>query len=181
MKYANIEFIQRNHYNSLLTKDFTNEDILKLVRSQNGKNISAMTLKSIIETNCLIKYVLFKNPEPQLCVSSNQGTRLTKDQEDYIAKEVKDYLTETYDIYEETKCYETVIHPATTDITLLVIVEKGFLSLVTTNPEILQVFYRDLLRHSFGQQANSFMLNREYLGLKMKYGYFDLVKLRLDR
>lgn len=138
-----------------------------------------------------MSYVLFNNNSDLAIRSSSSSSynydKLSERELDYIKDEVIDYLvsgnTEQYipDTEDSVKCYEIVTSSTADTVYTVVVVEKGFLSLVTTNPETLTSVYRELIRHLFGNESVNFGLNREYLGLKMNPGNFDLVKLRADK
>lgn len=185
MKSLQIFFIQRSMYEQLLGKSFSQDDLVKLLESSSvERNVSPLTRAVIDSTDGKIKSVLFNGcAAPVACQGKYESKfDINEDQLTYVNSEVHGYLTEeVYFSDENTKCYEIVTYSTPDAIKLIVVVEKGFLSLVTTNPETLSSVYRELLRHSFGHDAYSFELNREYLGLKMNPGYFDLVKLRADR
>ena len=191
MKTLQLYFVQRSTYDLLVSKDFTTEDLLNIIKGNSGsKKISPITERLIHCIDSHVKSVLFNN-FASVAISSNEYKYLKplNDSElKYVTDEVNSYLLcdEDYASFndsndEKLKCYEIVTNSNTDTINLVIVVEKGFLSLVTTNPEKLTCFYRELIRHSFGHEAICFQLNREYLGLKMNPGYYDLVKLRADK
>lgn len=156
-----------------------------------GKKITPITTELIYQINSRVGYVLFNNKsDTDIRLSSDSSYKydeLSERELDYIKDEVIDYLVldnhEHYitDTEDSVKCYEIVTSSTTDTVYTVVVVEKGFLSLVTTNPETLAGVYRELIRHLFGNESVNFDLNREYLGLKMNPGNFDLVKLRADK
>lgn len=192
MKTSRLFFVQRSMYDLLLSKSFTLEDLIGILTYQKtGKKITPITTELISQVNSRVEYVLFNNncdPAIQLSSSSSYNYSQLSDRElDYIKDEVINYLvldnTEHYitDTEDSVKCYEIVTSSTADTVYTVVVVEKGFLSLVTTNPETLTSVYRELIRHLFGNESVNFDLNREYLGLKMNPGNFDLVKLRADK
>ena len=192
MKTSRLFFVQRSMYDLLLSKSFTLEDLIGVLTYQNtGKKITPITAELISQINSRVKYVLF-NDNSDLAIRSSSSSsynydKLSERELDYIKDEVIDYLvsgnTEHYipDTEDSVKCYEIVTSSTADTVYTVVVVEKGFLSLVTTNPETLTSVYRELIRHLFGNESVNFGLNREYLGLKMNPGNFDLVKLRADK
>ena len=192
MKTSRLFFVQRSMYDLLLSKSFTLEDLIGVLTYQNtGKKITPITAELISQINSRVKYVLF-NDNSDLAIRSSSSSsynydKLSERELDYIKDEVINYLvldnTEQYitDTEDSVKCYEIVTSSTADTVYTVVVVEKGFLSLVTTNPETLTSVYRELIRHLFGNESVNFGLNREYLGLKMNPGNFDLVKLRADK
>lgn len=192
MKTSRLFFVQRSMYDLLLSKSFTLEDLIGVLTHQKtGKKITPITTELIAQINSRVNYVLFNNPCGEAVRSSSIGSykydELSERELDYIKDEVINYLvldnngpyiTDTED---SVKCYEIVTSSTADTVYTVVVVEKGFLSLVTTNPETLTSVYRELIRHLFGNESVNFDLNREYLGLKMNPGNFDLVKLRADK
>lgn len=192
MKTSRLFFVQRSMYDLLLSKSFTLEDLIGILTYQRiGKKITPITTELIYQINSRVGYVLFNNnygldirsPSD----SSYKYDELSERELNYIKDEVINYLvldnngpyiTDTED---SVKCYEIVTSSTADTVYTVVVVEKGFLSLVTTNPETLTSVYRELIRHLFGNESVNFDLNREYLGLKMNPGIFDLVKLRADK
>lgn len=192
MKTSRLFFVQRSMYDLLLSKSFTLEDLIGVLTYQNtGKKITPITAELISQVNSRVSYVLFNNSCDLAIRSSSDSSykydKLSERELDYIKDEVIDYLvsgnTEHYipDTEDSVKCYEIVTSSTADTVYTVVVVEKGFLSLVTTNPETLTSVYRELIRHLFGNESVNFGLNREYLGLKMNPGNFDLVKLRADK
>ena len=192
MKTSRLFFVQRSMYDLLLSKSFTLEDLIGVLTYQNtGKKITPITEELISQVNSRVSYVLFNNSCDLAIRSSSDSSykydKLSERELDYIKDEVIDYLvsgnTEHYipDTEDSVKCYEIVTSSTADTVYTVVVVEKGFLSLVTTNPETLTSVYRELIRHLFGNESVNFGLNREYLGLKMNPGNFDLVKLRADK
>ena len=192
MKTSRLFFVQRSMYDLLLSKSFTLEDLIGVLTYQNtGKKITPITAELISQINSRVKYVLF-NDNSDLAIRSSSSSsynydKLSERELDYIKDEVINYLVldnnEHYitDTEDSVKCYEIVTSSTADTVYTVVVVEKGFLSLVTTNPETLTSVYRELIRHLFGNESVNFGLNREYLGLKMNPGNFDLVKLRADK
>ena len=192
MKTSRLFFVQRSMYDLLLSKSFTLEDLIGILTYQRtGKKITPITTELISQINSRVNYVLFNNPCGEAVRSSSAGSyyydELSERELNYVKDEVIDYLvldnvghyiTDTED---SVKCYEIVTSSTADTVYTVVVVEKGFLSLVTTNPETLTSVYRELIRHLFGNESVNFDLNREYLGLKMNPGNFDLVKLRADK
>ena len=156
-----------------------------------GKKITPITTELIYQINSRVNYVLFNNPCGEAVRLSSDSSykydELSERELNYIKDEVINYLVfdnhEHYitDTEDSVKCYEIVTSSTADTVYTVVVVEKGFLSLVTTNPETLTSVYRELIRHLFGNESVNFDLNREYLGLKMNPGNFDLVKLRADK
>lgn len=192
MKTSRLFFVQRSMYDLLLSKSFTLEDLIGVLTYQRtGKKITPITTELIAQINSRVNYVLFNNPCGEAVRSSSDSSykydELSERELNYIKDEVINYLvldnngpyiTDTED---SVKCYEIVTSSTADTVYTVVVVEKGFLSLVTTNPETLTSVYRELIRHLFGNESVNFDLNREYLGLKMNPGNFDLVKLRADK
>lgn len=192
MKTSRLFFVQRSMYDLLLSKSFTLEDLIGVLTHQKtGKKITPITTELIAQINSRVNYVLFNNSCDEAVRSSSIGSykydELSERELNYIKDEVINYLvldnngpyiTDTED---SVKCYEIVTSSTADTVYTVVVVEKGFLSLVTTNPETLTSVYRELIRHLFGNESVNFDLNREYLGLKMNPGNFDLVKLRADK
>ena len=178
-------------YDLLLSKSFTLEDLIGILTYQRtGKKITPITTELIYQINSRVGYVLFNNGHAADTPSSDSSYKydeLSERELDYIKDEVINYLVldnhEHYitDTEDPVKCYEIVTSSTADTVYTVVVVEKGFLSLVTTNPETLTSVYRELIRHLFGNESVNFDLNREYLGLKMNPGNFDLVKLRADK
>lgn len=192
MKTSRLFFVQRSMYDLLLSKSFTLEDLIGILTYQGtGKKITPITTELIYQINSRVGYVLFNNNYGLDITSSSDSSykydELSERELNYIKDEVIDYLVldnhEHYitDTEDSVKCYEIVTSSTTDTVYTVVVVEKGFLSLVTTNPETLAGVYRELIRHLFGNESVNFDLNREYLGLKMNPGNFDLVKLRADK
>lgn len=191
MKIVQLHFVQRSMYDLLISKDFTTDDLLSIFTNTNStKKLSVITKSLFACLDSRISSVLFNVNSAQASIndSSKYSKSLTEQEAAYVKDEVEAYLNyEDKDPYfsssdgEKLKCYEIITHSSADTINLVIVVEKGFLSLVTTNLEELTSFYRELIRHSFGHEAVNFGLNREYLGLKMKPGYFDLVRLRADK
>ena len=192
MKTSRLFFVQRSMYDLLLSKSFTLEDLIGVLTYQNtGKKITPITTELISQVNSRVRYVLFNDNSDLVIRSSSSSSynydKLSERELDYIKDEVINYLvldnTEQYitDTEDSVKCYEIVTSSTADTFYTVVVVEKGFLSLVTTNPETLTSVYRELIRHLFGNESVNFGLNREYLGLKMNPGNFDLVKLRADK
>ena len=192
MKTSRLFFVQRSMYDLLLSKSFTLEDLIGILTYQGtGKKITPITSELISQINSRVSYVLFNTqlggdtalPDG----SSYDYKELSKRELDYIEDEVINYLVSdnighyVTDTEDSVKCYEIVTSSTADTVYTVVVVEKGFLSLVTTNPETLTSVYRELIRHLFGNESVNFDLNREYLGLKMNPGNFDLVKLRADK
>lgn len=192
MKTSCLFFVQRSMYDLLLSKSFTLEDLIGILTYRmTGKKITPITTELIYQINSRAGYVLFNNNYgPDIRLSSDSSYKydeLSERELNYIKDEVINYLvldnngpyiTDTED---SVKCYEIVTSSTADTVYTVVVVEKGFLSLVTTNPETLISVYRELIRHLFGNESVNFDLNREYLGLKMNPGNFDLVKLRADK
>ena len=192
MKTSRLFFVQRSMYDLLLSKSFTLDDLIGILTYQGtGKKITPITTELISQINSRVSYVLFNHPCGEAIksssVSSYDYNELSKRELDYIEDEVINYLvsdnTGLYvaDTEDSVKCYEIVTSSTADTVYTVVVVEKGFLSLVTTNPETLTSVYRELIRHLFGNESVNYDLNREYLGLKMNPGNFDLVKLRADK
>ena len=192
MKTSRLFFVQRSMYDLLLSKSFTLEDLIGILTYQNtGKKITPITAELISQINSRVNYVLF-NDNSDLAIRSSSSSsynydKLSERELDYIKDEVINYLVlDNFGRYiasteDSVKCYEIVTSSTTDTVYTVVVVEKGFLSLVTTNPETLTSVYRELIRHLFGNESVNYDLNREYLGLKMNPGNFDLVKLRADK
>lgn len=192
MKTSRLFFVQRSMYDLLLSKSFTLEDLIGILTYRmTGKKITPITTELIYQINSRVGYVLFNNKsDTDIRLSSDSSYKydeLSERELDYIKDEVINhlvldnvghYVTDTED---PVKCYEIVTSSTADTVYTVVVVEKGFLSLVTTNPETLTSVYRELIRHLFGNESVNFDLNREYLGLKMNPGNFDLVKLRADK
>lgn len=192
MKTSRLFFVQRSMYDLLLSKSFTLDDLIGILTYRmTGKKITPITTELIYQINSRVGYVLFNNKsDTDIRLSSDSSYKydeLSERELNYIKDEVIDYLVldnhEHYitDTEDSVKCYEIVTSSTTDTVYTVVVVEKGFLSLVTTNPETLAGVYRELIRHLFGNESVNFDLNREYLGLKMNPGNFDLVKLRADK
>ena len=192
MKTSRLFFVQRSMYDLLLSKSFTLEDLIGVLTYQKtGKKITPITTELIAQINSQVNYVLFNDPCGEAVRSSSIGSynydELSERELDYIKDEVINYLVHDNNVHyitdteDSVKCYEIVTSSTADTVYTVVVVEKGFLSLVTTNPETLTSVYRELIRHLFGNESVNFDLNREYLGLKMNPGNFDLVKLRADK
>ena len=192
MKTSRLFFVQRSMYDLLLSKSFTLEDLIGILTYQGtGKKITPITSELISQINSRVSYVLFNTQLGRDTAlpdgSSYDYKELSKRELDYIEDEVINYLVSdntghyVTDTEDSVKCYEIVTSSTADTVYTVVVVEKGFLSLVTTNPETLTGVYRELIRHLFGNESVNFDLNREYLGLKMNPGNFDLVKLRADK
>ncbi len=192
MKTSRLFFVQRSMYDLLLSKSFTLEDLIGILTyRQTGKKITPITTELIYQINSRVGYVLFNNKsDTDIRLSSDSSYKydeLSERELDYIKDEVINYLVLDNNVHyitdteDSVKCYEIVTSSTTDTVYTVVVVEKGFLSLVTTNPETLTSVYRELIRHLFGNESVNFDLNREYLGLKMNPGNFDLVKLRADK
>ena len=192
MKTSRLFFVQRSMYDLLLSKSFTLEDLIGILTYQGtGKKITPITSELISQINSRVSYVLFNTQLGRDTAlpdgSSYDYKELSKRELDYIKDEVINYLVldnighYVTDTEDSVKCYEIVTSSTADTVYTVVVVEKGFLSLVTTNPETLTSVYRELIRHLFGNESVNFDLNREYLGLKMNPGNFDLVKLRADK
>lgn len=191
MKIVQLHFVQRSMYDLLISKDFTADNLLSIfLGSSSPKKLSPITTSLLTCLNARVSTVLFNMGcmEVSSGNTSKYAKPLTEQEATYVKDEVEAYLiSDSKDecLYssndEKLKCYEIVTHSTADTINLVIVVEKGFLSLVTTNLEELTSFYRELIRHSFGHEAVNFSLNREYLGLKMNPGYFDLVRLRADK
>lgn len=191
MKTSRLFFVQRSMYDLLLSKSFTLEDLIGILTYRmTGKKITPITTELIYQINSRVGYVLFNKPDTDIRLSSDSSYKydeLSERELNYIKDEVINYLVldnhEHYitDTEDSVKCYEIVTSSTADTVYTVVVVEKGFLSLVTTNPETLTSVYRELIRHLFGNESVNFDLNREYLGLKMNPGNFDLVKLRADK
>ena len=192
MKTSRLFFVQRSMYDLLLSKSFTLEDLIGILTyQQTGKKITPITKELISQIDSRVNYVLFNNNSDPAVRSSSASSynydELSERELDYIKDEVINYLVldnvghYVTDTEDSVKCYEIVTSSTADTVYTVVVVEKGFLSLVTTNPETLTGVYRELIRHLFGNESVNFDLNREYLGLKMNPGNFDLVKLRADK
>lgn len=192
MKTSRLFFVQRSMYDLLLSKSFTLDDLIGILTYRmTGKKITPITTELIYQINSRVGYVLFNNrSDTDIRLSSDSSYKydeLSERELNYIKDEVINYLVldnhEHYitDTEDSVKCYEIVTSSTADTVYTVVVVEKGFLSLVTTNPETLAGVYRELIRHLFGNESVNFDLNREYLGLKMNPGNFDLVKLRADK
>lgn len=192
MKTSRLFFVQRSMYDLLLSKSFTLEDLIGILTYQRtGKKITPITTELISQTNSRVDYVLFNSNSDPAIRSSSAGSysydELSERELDYIKDEVINYLVldnfgrYIADTEDSVKCYEIVTSSTADTVYTVVVVEKGFLSLVTTNPETLTSVYREIIRHLFGNESVNYGLNREYLGLKMNPGNFDLVKLRADK
>ena len=192
MKTSRLFFVQRSMYDLLLSKSFTLEDLIGILTYRmTGKKITPITTELIYQINSRVGYVLFNNKsDADIRLSSDSSYKydeLSERELNNIKDEVINYLVldnhEHYitDTEDSAKCYEIVTSSTADIVYTVVVVEKGFLSLVTTNPETLTSVYRELIRHLFGNESVNFGLNREYLGLKMNPGNFDLVKLRADK
>ena len=192
MKTSRLFFVQRSMYDLLLSKSFTLEDLIGILTYQRtGKKITPITTELIYQINSRVGYVLFNNGPAAADTPSSDSSykygELSERELDYIKDEVINYLVLDNNVHyitdteDSVKCYEIVTSSTADTVYTVVVVEKGFLSLVTTNPETLTSVYRELIRHLFGNESVNFDLNREYLGLKMNPGNFDLVKLRADK
>lgn len=193
MKTSRLFFVQRSMYDLLLSKSFTLEDLIGILTyRRTGKKITPITTELIAQINSRVGYVLFNNNYGTDITSSSDSSykyeKLSERELNYIKDEVINYLVlNNYEYHitdtteDSVKCYEIVTSSTADTVYTVVVVEKGFLSLVTTNPETLTSVYRELIRHLFGNESVNFDLNREYLGLKMNPGNFDLVKLRADK
>lgn len=192
MKTSRLFFVQRSMYDLLLSKSFTLDDLIGILTYRmTGKKITPITTELIYQINSRVGYVLFNNKsDTDIRLSSDSSYKydeLSERELDYIKDEVINYLVLDNNVHyitdteDSVKCYEIVTSSTADTVYTVVVVEKGFLSLVTTNPETLAGVYRELIRHLFGNESVNFDLNREYLGLKMNPGNFDLVKLRADK
>lgn len=192
MKTSRLFFVQRSMYDLLLSKSFTLDDLIGILTYQGtGKKITPITTELIYQINSRVGYVLFNNNYGLDITSSSDSSykydELSERELNYIKDEVINYLVLDNNVHyitdteDSVKCYEIVTSSTADTVYTVVVVEKGFLSLVTTNPETLTGVYRELIRHLFGNESVNFDLNREYLGLKMNPGNFDLVKLRADK
>lgn len=192
MKTSRLFFVQRSMYDLLLSKSFTLDDLIGILTYRmTGKKITPITTELIYQINSRVGYVLFNNKsDTDIRLSSDSSYKydeLSERELDYIKDEVINYLVLDNNVHyitdteDSVKCYEIVTSSTADTVYTVVVVEKGFLSLVTTNPETLVGVYRELIRHLFGNESVNFDLNREYLGLKMNPGNFDLVKLRADK
>lgn len=192
MKNSQLFYVTRNMYELLLSKDFSIEDLLAILeRKTVSKRLSLMTVGILEQTDSKIKQVIFRHSHSAAVRSHAHGLLsqpLSDKEREYVNDEVDRYLLTYNNDYndcspeqseEDTKCYEIVTRSTPDTVNLVIVVDKGFLSLVTTNPEKLICFHREIIRHLFDNEACSFMSNDEYLGLKMNPGYFDLVKLSL--
>ncbi len=193
MKTSRLFFVQRSMYDLLLSKSFTLDDLIGILTYQKtGKKITPITTELVYQINSRVGYVLFNNSSAAAADTPSSGSsykydELSERELDYIKDEVINYLVLDNNVHyitdteDSVKCYEIVTSSTADTVYTVVVVEKGFLSLVTTNPETLTSVYRELIRHLFGNESVNFDLNREYLGLKMNPGNFDLVKLRADK
>ena len=192
MKTSRLFFVQRSMYDLLLSKSFTLDDLIGILTYQGtSKKITPITTELIYQINSQVAYVFSNNnSDTSLRLSSDSSYKydeLSERELNYIKDEVINYLVldnhehHITDTEDSVKCYEIVTSSTADTVYTVVVVEKGFLSLVTTNPETLTSVYRELIRHLFGNESVNFDLNREYLGLKMNPGNFDLVKLRADK
>lgn len=179
-KWLRVVYLPRTTYISLIEAKKTTEEIIKLATFYGDpKDISALTSAIISRTNNVINRVFFNEELPAIC-SPNVVNKISTIEENYVRDFVDDYL-KTSEMVEFEKCCEIVLNSTADEVTLLVVVEKGFLSFVAETKEKLSEHFLTLLRHSHDQGCNYNQIGHKYLGLKMNKGYLDLVKLRLDR
>lgn len=179
-KWLRFAYIPRTTYISLIEGKKSTEEIIKLATSyQETKDVSTLTSAIVSRTNEVINSVFFNESLPPVCGITTIN-KTTTQEDNYVKDFVNEYL-KTKDLVTFEKCCEIVLNSTPDELTILVIVEKGFLSFVTETKERLLEHFLTLLRHSHDQGVLYTPLGHKYLGLKMNRGYLDLVKLRLDR
>lgn len=166
---GNIRYVDKATYSALVSKgiDVINPD---------KKLVSPLTRLILTTTNEIVKETLFKN---QLsCVWEDLD--ISKEEILYTKTKTQSYLkSKEYD--NTQKCYDIVPLTSENNLTLLVVVEEGFLSVVTETKEALLEHLLTLLRHFYDNNTTDWIVRREYLDLRLNIGSFDLVKLRFDR
>lgn len=178
-KYLRFAYIPRKTFTSLVEGKKSIEEIAKLCTSYSGdKDISVITASVVSRCNEVVNFVMLNEGVPPICgaTSTHRSTLL----EDSYANDFVDEYLKCSDYY-DAKCYEIIPLSTADELTLLIVVERGFLRIVTESKDALSEHFLTLLRHGYDQGAYLGNLARKYLGLKMNKGYLDLVKLRLDR
>lgn len=179
-KYLRFAYIPRKTFTSLVEGKKSTEEIAKLCTYYPGdKDVSVITASVVSRCNEVVNFVIMNEQLPAICGTTNSH-RATLLEDNYANDFVDEYL-KSGDIYENEKCCEIIPLSTTEELILLVVVEKGFLRIVTESKDTLTEHFLTLLRHGHEQGAYIGNLARKYLGLKMNKGYLDLVKLRLDR
>lgn len=182
-KYLRFTYIPRKTFTSLVEGRKTTDEIAKLCTSYQGdKDVSVITSAVVSRCNEVINHVIMNEMLPGICgVTSNRAATILEDS--YANDFVDEYLKggNSCETQENQKCCEIIPISTSEELTLLIVVEKGFLRLVAESKEALCEHFLTLLRHAHDHDAYNGALVRKYLGLKMNKGYLDLVKLRLDR
>lgn len=173
-KIGEVYYISRSLFEALVGKKYKPEDIPTL---HTNKKISNLTREELLKTNEIICHTLFNSTPMRTCETSFE---VNEDERSGVLDKVKQMLT--YQNGYCLKCCDIVPLSTSTDVlSLLVVVESGFLRTVTETKEKLEEHFLTLLRHFYDHRVYNWTVRREYIGLKLFDGRYGLVKVRLDR
>lgn len=190
-KYPSVFYITRDTYNDIASQGAGPEKVFELVqKNYDSKNLSELTKANVINVNSLVSKVLFSNSHIQ-CTEIPRNINISKDEETYSKENAKFVLieeemslsTRASDSVDgdSAKCYEIIPYTTSVDLFLIVVVDVGFLSVVTETKEKLLQHFLSILRHCYDNKAFFGFVVHEYLGLKLSDNFFNLVLNRLDR
>lgn len=177
----NVFFIDRETYNKLTSKQFSNEDICKLIYTSGNDN----SFKAKADTVSLLtkSYIEYLNNELLNMITTaisrkgyfNYFNTLRNKEQDYIKDEFNSYFKENYSSFNNVKkYYEITILP---NSTLLVIMERCALSYIIENKNNFQEFILSCLRYQYKFDLSGFLL-RTYINIRLNGSFFDLLKSR---
>lgn len=195
LKYPDIIYITRSVYNDLCLDGNGPEKVKKITYGVSEEFeeplISSLTLANIGSVRQLIDYVIYgvgslNDHHYELGIPNT----LTKGEMEYVKQNAISTLIRSESNDEEAVCgtfnkselkyYELIPYVDNTNLYLIVVVEPGFLSVVTETKEVLEEHLLNILRHCYDNDTFNGIVVREYLGLRLRNHNFNLVKNRLD-
>lgn len=168
-------FIDRLNYDNLQSSKFSIEDVSNIIY-EDLASVSLLTRACVInlnkELNKLLYYsYLTDSYYGSIVLLNNQEKQFIND--NFISTQLKNI----YPIIDhDKKYYEIILLP---DNKLLVIVEEGFLTLMTEIKDNLLEFILDCLRYQNKFNLNSLLL-KSYIGLKLNDTQFNIIKSRFE-
>lgn len=193
-KFPFVYYISRDIYNDLAATGNGPEKVFELVQGNyKNKDVSGLTHGVAFSVNALVhKTLLNTDSHPVACSDSfPYHVNINKDEEKYVSESAKGYLISNNTNScpgvsyrsndEDVKCFEIIPHATTDELFLIVVVDVGFLTVVTETKETLLQHFLSILRHCYDNKAFTGFFVHEYLGLKLSDGNFNLVLNRLNR
>ena len=171
----NLYFVTKSLYNELISKDFSDQDLLNVLNPFSAKKghekLSDLTFKSIKFSS---GYIYSKAFDPNCFISKDQYD-ITPKEGLNIVSELDLYLN-NFTYIGEQKYYELKVLD---DQSLLVIVNKGFLEFVAKSKINLREFYLDLLRAAYNSGTELDMFLSKYIQLGLYDSHYELLKSKI--